>query len=101
MVIRRQRTDTTTHLNNTSQGAEASLVPIDELEPSIIENSRKICYTMGRDMAGIDVLVANDGSARYVFLEVNAVPQLTSGVFIDEKMQTLSGALLAAMKGKV
>lgn len=93
LVIRRRRVSQATHLNNTSQGAKAELVPLENLPAELKEDCRKICQLMGREMAGIDILEANDASSRKVFLEVNAVPQLTSGTFVDEKLTAISSAV--------
>jgi len=92
LVIERRRTSTDTHLNNTSQGAEAKLEEVESLSSKIVDECRQICYNMGREMAGIDLLPANN-SDRYVYLEVNAIPQLTSGSFVDEKMAALAKVL--------
>jgi glutathione synthase/RimK-type ligase-like ATP-grasp enzyme len=91
MAIRRSRQGDSTHLNNTSLGAEANLVELSSLSDSILEACAKVCKIMGRDMAGIDLIEANDGSSRQVFLEVNAIPQLTSGTYVDKKLELLSG----------
>lgn len=93
LAIKRQRQNEETHLNNTSQGASATLMPLDQLPQSVLETSSKICLLMGRELAGIDFLVANNESKRYICLEVNAVPQLTSGSFIDKKFDGLSNSV--------
>ncbi len=93
LVIERRRKSNDTHLNNTSQGAEAVLKELDEIDAKIIEECKKICYNMGREMAGIDVLPVKDKPGEYVYLEVNAVPQLTSGTFVEEKMAAMAQAL--------
>ena len=80
-------------MNNTSLGAKASLVELSELDPKIIADCQKICLLMGRELAGIDFMIANDGSSRQVFLEVNAIPQLTSGSFVEEKLHSLVEAV--------
>lgn len=92
MVIERRRINDDTHMNNTSQGAEATTKEIADLPPKIIEECKNICYSMGREMAGIDLLFES-GSDRHVYLEVNAVPQLTSGSFVDQKMAVLAQSI--------
>lgn len=89
VVIKRQRKDKTSHLNNASLGAEAVLLPIAELPKTVADACRNICKIMGRELAGIDVIVANDGSSRQVFIEINAIPQLTSGTYVTNKLSTL------------
>lgn len=90
MAINRRRRDKNTHLNNTSLGAEAILIPKDKIDADIISDCQKICEIMGREMAGIDLIEANDRSSRQVFLEVNAIPQLTTGTYVEEKLKLLS-----------
>ncbi len=96
LALKRQRTSTDTHLNNTSQGAEASLLLLESLPTDVLAEAEKVCTLMGREMAGIDYVIANDGSGRYICLEVNAIPQLTSGSYVDQKMQAFSDAILRA-----
>lgn len=93
LAINRRRRSNSTHLNNTSLGAEASLVPLDKLDRDIISDCKKICTIMGRDMAGIDLIQANDGLSRQVFLEINAIPQLTSGTYVNNKLDFLSESI--------
>lgn len=90
LVISRRRQSPDTHLNNTSQGARADIVPTEELDEEINQACQEICRLMGRNIAGIDLLVENKGLSRKVFLEVNAIPQLTSGSFVEEKLQALA-----------
>ncbi|HVS58682.1 MAG TPA: ATP-grasp domain-containing protein [Candidatus Saccharimonadales bacterium] len=93
LVIKRQRQSDDTHLNNTSQGGQATLLSLEKLPPEIIERTKKICQLTGREMAGIDYLVANNGTDAYICLEVNAIPQLTSGSFTSEKYEQLSDTI--------
>lgn len=97
LVVKRQRQSNETHLNNTSQGAKATLLEPSDLPNELIEEVSKITTLLKRELAGIDYVVANDGSNRYICLEVNAIPQLTSGSFIDKKYESLSRALLAEL----
>jgi glutathione synthase/RimK-type ligase-like ATP-grasp enzyme len=93
LVIKRSRKSDITHLNNTSKGSEAELMSISDLPPEIIAACQKICRLTGREMAGIDLMQSNDRSSRKVFLEVNAIPQLTTGTFIDRKLQALTDSI--------
>jgi glutathione synthase/RimK-type ligase-like ATP-grasp enzyme len=93
LVIKRSRADDSTHLNNTSRGGQAELVDLGELDPKLITDCQKICRLTGREMAGIDLMVSNEGLSRQVYLEVNAIPQLTSGTFIDQKLEALADSL--------
>lgn len=89
LVIKRSRT-TDTHLNNISEGAAASLVPLESFPPRIIEGCRAIMRDFGLSIAGIDLLY-DPATGQEYYLEVNRLPQLDSGAFAAEK-----AALLAA-----
>lgn len=93
LVIKRERQGDATHLNNVSQGAQATLLEVNTLPETVRAEAIRICKLLGREMAGIDYVVANDGTTRYICLEVNAVPQLTSGSFTSEKYDQLSQIL--------
>lgn len=99
LAIERRRQSDDTHLNNTSQGANAQLIEFDKLPAKVIDECKQICYKMGREMAGIDVLPERGNQEQYVYLEVNAIPQLTSGSFVDEKMKVLAESLNKSEQG--
>lgn len=86
MAIERKRRDETTHLNNTSQGASAEQIELSQLPHEILTKTEKICKITGRELAGVDWMFANDGSDRKVCLEVNAIPQLSSGTYVETKI---------------
>jgi glutathione synthase/RimK-type ligase-like ATP-grasp enzyme len=92
LIIKRSRKQGSHHLNNVSMGAESELIDVKKLDPAIIQACSNICHEMGRNIAGIDLIPASD-TARQVFLEVNAIPQLTSGAFVKEKTEALLSAL--------
>lgn len=85
LIIGRARKDDSTHLNNTSQGANAQLLPLTELTPETQELSLKCAQIMGREIAGVDVMFEKDTNKPYI-LEVNASPQVGSGAFVNEKL---------------
>ena len=99
LIIKRSRTSDATHLNNTSQGATAELLPLDQADESVLHMGREACRILGREIAGVDIVLANNGSKRMVCLEVNAIPQLTSGSYVPEKAQKLAAALNEYLKG--
>jgi glutathione synthase/RimK-type ligase-like ATP-grasp enzyme len=98
MAIKRQRTNNDTHLNNTSQGGEATVLELGSLPAEVLNQAESICKLFKREMAGIDYLVANDATNRYICLEVNAIPQLTSGSYQLEKQQQLTQAIQQALR---
>lgn len=84
LIIERRRADDSTHLNNTSQGAEASLVDMESFDQLTIEIALRSAEIMGRDVAGVDIMLESGTGKPYV-LEVNASPQIASGSFEQEK----------------
>jgi len=84
------------HLNNTSQGATASLVPVSTLPPEIVEGARRYIRSHYITTAGVDVLT-DKHTAECYFLEVNSQPQLTSGAFLEMKTE-LMGAYLQSLQ---
>lgn len=90
LIIKRSRTSEDTHLNNVSQGGSAQQVGLDEVPKELLTNAEKICKIFAREMAGIDFLPSSQAASHYVCLEVNAIPQLTSGSMVSEKMRRLA-----------
>lgn len=87
MVLRRSRAaDADTHLNNTSQGGEGVWLPLEDIPLELLTISEKICTIMNREMAGIDFIPDHESTFGYSCLEVNAIPQLTSGHDTDKKL---------------
>lgn len=94
MVLKRSRlSDATSHLNNVSQGARADWLALTDVDSHILTMSEKICRIMGREMAGIDLIPDVSSPCGYSCLEVNPIPQLTSGHDADKKLSTLAETL--------
>ncbi len=94
LVLHRARSaDADTHLNNTSQGGQARWLELSDLSPEVLTLTEKICKIMGREMAGIDLIPDTSSAYGYSCLEVNAVPQLTSGTDIDKKLTAFGNAI--------
>jgi glutathione synthase/RimK-type ligase-like ATP-grasp enzyme len=85
LVIERKRKDNSTHLNNTSKGATASLIPLRKFDKSLQSLALKAAKLMERDINGVDVMLEEGTKLPYV-LEVNPSPQIASGAFVDEKL---------------
>lgn len=75
-----------THLNNTSQGATATLIPHDEFSADIIAEARRFADLCEYEIAGVDVIISSATGDHY-FLEINSQPQLATGAFLEEKKQ--------------
>jgi glutathione synthase/RimK-type ligase-like ATP-grasp enzyme len=73
------------HLNNTSQGGAGTLLQGDAVPIDIVAVACRAAELMGREIGGVDVLLARDGT--FSILEVNFTPSLASGVFIPEKQK--------------
>lgn len=96
LVLRRSRKPgADTHLNNTSQGGEAVWVELTTLPHDLLTLCSKICIIMGREMAGIDFIPDIQSEVGYSCLEVNAIPQLTSGFDADKKLNAFAEAIAA------
>ena len=90
MIIKRQRVNPEkTHLNNTSQGAMASLIPVDTLSSSAKEICLRAAKILNREIAGVDLLFSKIDNSPYI-LEVNASTQIGSGAFVEEKLNIYS-----------
>jgi glutathione synthase/RimK-type ligase-like ATP-grasp enzyme len=99
LILHRSRaSDSDTHLNNTSQGGEARWLTIEEADAEMLRQCSDVSRIMGREMAGIDLIPDASSSTGYACLEVNAIPQLTSGVDADKKMQKLTESLRSLNK---
>ncbi len=74
--------------NNTSLGGEASLVPLENLDPEILELAVAATRSLNIKIAGADILQDKD-TGTYSVLEVNRTPQLASGAFVEAKTAVL------------
>ncbi len=84
LVIHRKRLSDKTHLNNTSQGASAVLIPATILPAAIQKASLAAANLMERQVAGVDIM-QDKKSGLWYCLEVNDGPQLATGSFTAEK----------------
>lgn len=89
LIIKRARKNHSTHLNNTSMGASASLLPIDALSPAVQDLSLRAARAMHREVAGVDVIFEH-GTENVYILEVNSSPQIASGAFTEEKLSVFT-----------
>lgn len=87
LIIHRLGTDGS-HLNNTSQGAQAKLILAAEFPAAIVSEARRFADICEYEIAGVDVIIDRQ-NGQYYFLEINSQPQVYSGAFVDEKQQLL------------
>ncbi|MDO4979024.1 MAG: hypothetical protein Q4E47_02635 [Candidatus Saccharibacteria bacterium] len=92
LVLKRSRKDNSTHLNNTSQGGTGEWV---EITPELKAEATAISKLFGREMGGVDFIetIDKNGYVCYYCLEINAIPQLTSGSDVNRKMSELKSVL--------
>lgn len=94
LILKRSRAaDSTSHMNNTSQGGNSEWLDLSQVPSELLTVAEKICTIMSREMAGIDFIPNPSSPYQYSCLEVNAIPQLTSGVDVDIKMATLKKSI--------
>lgn len=75
------------YVNNTSQGAVATLAP--EAVPAVlVTEARELSQALGLQVSGVDI-VSRLGTDDWYFLEVNSQPHLRTGAFTDEKQRLL------------
>ena len=72
------------HLNNTSQGAKATLVNASAFSGDILSQARTFASFCMYELAGVDVII-HKKTGRHYFLEINSQPQVASGAFVAEK----------------
>jgi glutathione synthase/RimK-type ligase-like ATP-grasp enzyme len=83
LIIRRQA-EGESHLNNTSQGGSATIVPSRDFPADIIKQSRAYAEYCKYELAGVDVMFDKNTNKPY-FLEINSQPQIATGAFVPEK----------------
>ena len=83
------------HLNNTSQGASAEIIPLENLSSAMIDDAKKVTASLDMTFAGVDAIIDVD-TGDYYFLEVNSQPQLMSGAFVDVKTSLIAKFLTQA-----
>lgn len=72
------------HLNNTSQGGSATIIPLDTIPPRIKQMAIRAAALEDLTIAGVDVIINKNTGQAYV-MEVNSAPQINSGSYIEEK----------------
>lgn len=94
LILKRSRSlHSDSHMNNTSQGGTAEWLTLDSVPAKLLTISKEICKIMNREMAGIDFIPDTHSDYKYSCLEVNAVPQLTSGYDVAKKLQALANTI--------
>lgn len=95
LLLKRQRDSGGGHLNNTSQGAKGSLMQLSELEPAVVDLVERAAALFNREFAGVDLMFGPDNKP--VILEVNASPQISTGAFINDKLDAYAEGLTSLL----
>lgn len=96
LVIKRSGTGGS-HLNNTSAGGNAELVNYDDFSDAVKQDVSTMSHRLGRLVTGVDIMF-NKKTGKHYFLEANPIPQIATGSFVAEKLDTLADALVNAAK---
>lgn len=96
LVIRRTGNGSS-HLNNTSQGGVAEIVPLNDIEPDILRIAERAAKLLKLQVAGVDVMYDERTNEPYL-LEVNNAPQISSGSFIDEKADLYANMIQSMLR---
>jgi glutathione synthase/RimK-type ligase-like ATP-grasp enzyme len=94
LFLKRSRGAAATHLNNTSQGGQGQWLDAGDLPADLLTAASKISIIMKREMGGIDFIPDPASPFGYSCLEVNAIPQLTSGHDVEAKLDKLANSIL-------
>jgi glutathione synthase/RimK-type ligase-like ATP-grasp enzyme len=84
LIIGRKATGDT-HLNKTSTGGKAELLPGTSLDAPTTAMTIRAAAVTNRQVAGVDIIFDTKAKKWYI-LEVNNSPQISSGTFVDEKI---------------
>jgi glutathione synthase/RimK-type ligase-like ATP-grasp enzyme len=80
-----RRSQTGSHLNNTSQGGTATIVNLADLRVEMLNDAVHIAKLLRREVTGVDMIV-DAKSGEYYMLEANNMPQLSTGSMVTDKM---------------
>jgi glutathione synthase/RimK-type ligase-like ATP-grasp enzyme len=90
LVIKRARTNPDTHLNNTSQGAEGTIIPIEQMHKEVLDMAVAAAVAVRRPyFCGVDIIQNTETKEHYV-LEVNKTPQMETGSNTEHKVEILT-----------
>jgi len=84
--------DSESHLNNTSQGGKAVIIPLSEVDAEILKTAERASKLLKLQVAGVDV-VFDENTGEHYILEVNNAPQISSGSFLEEKAELYANML--------
>jgi len=74
-----------THLTNTAQGGDATLVAPEDLDPAATRLARQAARLVDSEVAGVN-LIQSWATGRWYVLDVNTNPAIATGSFVAEKL---------------
>lgn len=77
------------HLNKPGGSVNARLLSAEDIDPTIRDMAIRAADITNRQIAGVDV-IQNSKNKRWMILEVNNSPQLSTGAFVSEKAKTFA-----------
>lgn len=100
MVIKRSRVSDETHVNNTSKGGDGIFVPLEDMDPKVLEIAVRAAEAVGRtELGGVDIVINSITGKPYV-LEVNKSPQIETGSNVQRKLDVFSDYVMERIHGK-
>jgi len=97
LAFHRRAASDDTHLNNSTQGGQGTMIPLADCNPEHLELARRTMEVFGREIGGVDILVDKQTGKPYV-LEVNHTPAIFSGLFQREKIAKYAAFVQAKIK---
>lgn len=85
------------HLNNTSQGGQGSLVPAKEIPKEYVQLARRSAEALSREICGVDILVDSVTQKAYI-LEVNSTPAIATGYALERKVAKFASFLTEVLE---
>lgn len=86
VIHRRSQSDS--HLNNTSKGGEAAWLDPNELPEEVAKQSVTLARLLRREVTGVD-MIQHKETGKFYLLEINNMPQMATGSYVTDKIRTL------------
>jgi glutathione synthase/RimK-type ligase-like ATP-grasp enzyme len=94
-----RKSQSESHLNNTSKGGAAQQIDPSELPAEVIAQCVKLSKLLRREITGVD-MIQHTKTGEFYLLEINNMPQMATGSFVPEKLTKLDAYLTDVVDGK-